>query len=480
MSETAPAGRAAHWLAWALIASLTLLVASLHVRTDGTFTIDAVEVAEGTAVIEDCIADGVLSDCEERSGGRVGPFAPLKYIPAMALRLAGATEPGILAGMIVLNGVLFAALLALLAVAGVRAGGRSAAAALVLVAVTGPLLWYAHTAYGEVEATIAAELLVVSLWFRWHPGVAGLALFATVASKETAAPVGLALATVAVFWRPGERRLGRGEAAWLGAGLVAGLALVGGFNLFRYDELRNREYLRPEFRIPGLGHKLEYFAAQFVAPNGGLVWFWPSACALLVVSARRAVRPALAGLAILCFLAAGLASWWAPFGWDGWGPRLLLPWVLPALTPAALAAAPAIAGLLERVARRGPALVLAAVAIAAAGLPHLTVLVDSSRFRHSYEREWYLPTELAMSLFDRWPCPRIVTSEAVRDRYLPCLHDYVWERNLIIPRAYARAFGDAHWRYTLLLVGATGALLWLAAAPRPGPARRGKPAAAAA
>ena len=40
-------------------------------------------------------------------------------------------------------------------------------------------------------------------------------------------------------------------------------------------------------------------------------------------------RPALVLIAICIGLVLGLASWWTPFGWTSYGPRLSLPWVLP-------------------------------------------------------------------------------------------------------------------------------------------------------
>lgn len=34
---------------------------------------------------------------------------------------------------------------------------------------------------------------------------------------------------------------------------------------------------------------------------------------------------------VLIAITAGLSSWWAPFGWIAWGPRLMIPWI-PAIT----------------------------------------------------------------------------------------------------------------------------------------------------
>lgn len=460
MSST-PAERPARWLAVALTVTFVVLIAALHVQTEGPFTIDSVEVAEGADALVDCIGEGTLTDCEGRTDRRIGPYASLRYITAVPFRLAGTGPATTLAGLIVLSGLAFAALLALAWIAGVRAGGRPVGAFIVMLVVTGPLLWYAHSAYGEVVATLATELLVVALWLRWPPWVAGVAFAATLASKETALPFALVLAAAAVWARPGERRLSRGELVGIACGAAAGIAMSVGMNVFRYGSIRNEEYLRPEYRMPGLGRKLEYFAALFVSPNGGILWFWLTACATLVAGLFRRPRlPALAGAAVVLGVAVGLANWWQPFGWDGWGPRLLMPWVLPAATLVVLGHAPAIARASSYA--RPRALAAAACAVALAGLPHLVVLVDSSRYRHGYDREYYLPSELVFSLFLTQRCPGLIRTEAERDRYLPCLHENAWERKLLLPRAYARAFDYPYWRYTLLFLAATGSFLWLA------------------
>ena len=85
--------------------------------------------------------------------------------------------------------------------------------------------------------------------------------------------------------------------------------------------------------------------ALWVAPNGGLSEFWPLATLVTIglvwiVVANLRGRPidlkrALPGLMVivsLVIVTGTLASWWAPFGWISWGPRLSLP-TLPAAAP---------------------------------------------------------------------------------------------------------------------------------------------------
>src|SRR5439155_7987665 len=82
-----------------------------------------------------------------------------------------------------------------------------------------------------------------------------------------------------------------------------------------------------------------YAAAVVVSPSGGMFVFWPAACALVLAACllplirrtRRELdwRPALVIVLVILGLTLGFASWWTPFGWSAYGPRLALPWGLP-------------------------------------------------------------------------------------------------------------------------------------------------------
>jgi hypothetical protein len=49
----------------------------------------------------------------------------------------------------------------------------------------------------------------------------------------------------------------------------------------------------------------------------------------LLVRRRVDARPALVIAAVAFGLTVGFAAWWTPFGWFGYGPRLMLPWLPP-------------------------------------------------------------------------------------------------------------------------------------------------------
>jgi hypothetical protein len=89
---------------------------------------------------------------------------------------------------------------------------------------------------------------------------------------------------------------------------------------------------------------------MLIAPNVGIVWFWPGAAISLVFLGVFALRPASVGhddrslvlarrgaLLVSAGFVVGvlaLSAWWAPFGWYAWGPRLLLPYCAPVVVVA--------------------------------------------------------------------------------------------------------------------------------------------------
>ena len=254
-----------------------------------------------------------------------------------------------------------------------------------LVVVASPLAWYSETTFAESSAVTLTAGVAAAALLRAPP----LALFALAwlagMTKETAAPFLLALAAVALLSTP----LARGpvrRAHWvgLGAGLLLAVATHVGFNELRFGQLTNAIYTDPAFRVPTTGLKARFALSLWAAPNGGTALFWPSITLVLaglagLVVARRGRAPA--GLALLALLAghtALLASWWAPFGWAAWGPRLMLP-LLPAL---AIAAVVLYLDQFERMLRwigsRIPVLLCVAALLVAATAPQVGILFEPS------------------------------------------------------------------------------------------------------
>jgi hypothetical protein len=126
--------------------------------------------------------------------------------------------------------------------------------------------------------------------------------------------------------------------------------------------------------------------AVWIAPNAGLAIFWPLAGLLVIglvvwtVRARgiRARLPGLALILALLILTGTLASWYAPFGWLAWGPRLMLP-VLPAVALTILVLyVERLDGVILRLLGTWPRAAVAGLAVIALALPQVNVLHDGA------------------------------------------------------------------------------------------------------
>jgi len=162
------------------------------------------------------------------------------------------------------------------------------------------------------------------------------------------------------------------------------LVSTAAFNLFRFDSVGNKTYLQPLFRVPGLTRRVELAGGVWAAPNGGVIPFWPLLVLLLAAALVSGLRrregqgvprwPAIVLVGMVAVLTAQFASWYSPFGWIAWGPRLFLPW-LPVLLVLATVLYPRPAQTLASwVGGTSTRKIGAGLALALAALPHLAAL----------------------------------------------------------------------------------------------------------
>ena len=262
----------------------------------------------------------------------------------------------------------------------VRAGHAPWFWAFLIAVLSSPLIWYARTTAGEALATGLLVAFVAATVVPAPPIAVGLAAVGACWTKETSYPFVAALGLLGLVLA--RRRTGlpiRRHLAWGAAGMGVAIVAASWFNVVRFGSVFNPNVSESQLHTPGLARKLEYALAVVAAPNGGVVVFLPVA-SLLVLAAcvlalrgRRTldVRPAVVLVAVIVVLSVGLGSWWTPFGWFGYGPRLALPWVLPILLLALIAYGDA----LRQPARRALTPAWRAVAIfavvLAATLPHI-------------------------------------------------------------------------------------------------------------
>jgi hypothetical protein len=188
-----------------------------------------------------------------------------------------------------------------------------------------------------------AVVIAVAAAASRRPVAAGVCAAVACLGKETLPVFVLALCLLCARdaddgWLP-PRRL----TVAIGIGAVVGAICSVLFNVFRFGGARNALYLDEQLRTAGLGRQIEWFTALWVAPSGGVLWFWPGFTLVMIVSvvvavragSRREIALACAPTLVLVAFLVGLALWFAPFGWITFGPRLAVP-LLPAVLFAVL------------------------------------------------------------------------------------------------------------------------------------------------
>jgi hypothetical protein len=367
--------------------ALVLGLAAFLVLTSRVVMGDSVAVWRGVIVIRQALAEGHAP----RNPFNVAAHFPLyQYLPALALSCAGASEQTAMALFCALSFLAFVGSMAL-TIGVLRRRSAAAATAGVLVLVSGPLLWYSRASFGEMLAAFLI-LAYTAACLRGSGSIVTAVLFVCAAmTKETALPFLLLIAAVPLLV---DRRAGRSwQCRQFAAILVAAVASAGltaGFNYYRYGVPYNAVNLQDVCLVPRLQTQVSFFAAIWLSPNGGLLFFWPSFVVALVVLTAAVWRSPRAGgvgriplvgvAALLVLLTAGFSKWYQPFGWFAWGPRLMLPWVPAATVIILYYYAEEFDVVLARLSARPIRWMFALLVLAAATLPQAVVLVKSEVF----------------------------------------------------------------------------------------------------
>jgi hypothetical protein len=261
-----------------------------------------------------------------------------------------------------------------------RIGQRAWFWGFLLVVLSSPLLWYTRTTAAEPLASGLLVAFVAACALRAPGPVIAVAAIGACWTKETAYPFVAVLGILALLLARRRTGLGIGRhVAWGLTGMIVGIVLASLFNEVRFGKIINPNVFEEQLHTNGTARQLEYAAGLLVSPSGGMFVFWPAAsllvltaCLLPLLSRRERLygRPAL----VLGFVAAGLifgfASWWTPFGWFAYGPRLFLPWGLPLVLMVLVAYGEPLRGVAHRLLEPPWRLLLVFVAVVAFTLPH--------------------------------------------------------------------------------------------------------------
>lgn len=324
--------------------ALTALTASGLAYFAQVFSTDALHWIRGSENLGACVGSFI------GLGDPSGACADLSKWPLLNTALAwawGGDAGAQLSLWHALSAGAFAAYLALvLAVAPWRSGLEVTWAAAALL--SSPLLFYANSTFTEVFQGLVISAALVAWWKRC-PVVAGAFAFVSAIAKDSIAPFwalfGLALVARRFRESAGSDRSAGGRLAAavfhpdhrsLGYGITAGTALAAAFNFAKYGGPTNSVYLaEAAVFAPGWSERAENLAATLVSPNGGVLWAYGLVGVVLVVRWLRhgsSVRPFRFAAPALSLVVSGLlttAAWWAAFGWDSWGHRLAVPYVMP-------------------------------------------------------------------------------------------------------------------------------------------------------
>ncbi|MGH2915571.1 MAG: hypothetical protein ACRDMX_11340 [Solirubrobacteraceae bacterium] len=326
---------------------------------------DSVALVHGAHTISYCASHDIYSYCDRLPQfvpggfqaaahhqiveGAVSPYPLFQYLPAIVLSEFGVSDPAILKDLSVISLLAFCGTLALSIRLALLTRRRWTAPLVVVLITTSPLVYYAWLTFGESLAAFLVLLAATAALRRWRPTAIGLTALLACITKETAFVFIALLGGAALYATPvAARPVRRSHLAGLGCGILVGVVVNCAFDWFRYGQLTNYTYDHSYTRVPGLVHRLALSVALWLSPNGGVAWFWLPGTAVVVLIVmiaasglhRRAFRArtgsATALVVALLLLTGTLASWFAPFGWAAWGPRLMMPIVPPVVVTAVI------------------------------------------------------------------------------------------------------------------------------------------------
>jgi len=340
---------------------LALLVTHFH------YEFDSFRLLIGHFSLRQAIALGHYHGCANPDN-----FPPFQHLTAAAMIAAGAkTGLAIVRGWAITSFVSIVALAILAFTTARKLAGRASAWLAMLVIFSGPVIYYGSSSFNEVPAALVTLAFTATVLCRGPVWQTAILFLIAGMTKEVAAP--FLLLIWASRWI--KQRPRAGEIAAMILATLATFAATAALNELRFGTFYNAENIKPFRIVSSLGQQAKYFAALWCSPSGGLVFFWPMFVVLLLACARALARKDGAimwiVLLILLGLMTGLSRWHAPFGWDCWGPRLLVPWV-PSLTAMMLSAYPRDA--LRWVPRSRAGIIFAAIILVFFALPHVIAI----------------------------------------------------------------------------------------------------------
>lgn len=312
---------AKEWLLFAIAAVLAIPFFH-HVDLGG----DSYTLARGSLHFWRALSEGRFP-----LGSDTGEYAPLQYLLSIPLAALGITQGAIVRLLAIFNMIFAFFTATVVRRSMLKAKNESGWLVFLGCILTGMPIWYARSSYGESLASCVLLLLLIESTERRRIGLLLLGSYLASLSKETAAPFVLLAATAGILLK--QQRILLREAVALFSGAAAAVASTLAFNFLRFGTYINLNYTQEYFRVKDPELIAQFFLGQFVSPTAGLLFVWPTWFAamltLFALSKNRLRFLPVAAIVLGC--AFGFANWYSPMGWTAWGPRLLFPWLTPAL-----------------------------------------------------------------------------------------------------------------------------------------------------
>lgn len=294
---------------------------------------DTTALTDGASYALACLKQGKFFACST-STGNVQHFPLFQYLLSFPLLELGASVPRAARILGYLSVFYFLGLISVFQ-RELQSRGKAIAELALFILMTSPFLRYSQSSFGEMGAALMTLLFVVQCSKeppRYRPGLVTLLFILAGITKEIAFPFLFLLGWIV---QPRWKNL-----IPLALGALGSFLLNSAFNFFRFGTVANLSNLNPLNFVPDFSTQVNFAAALWFSPSGGILFFWPSFFLLLVISGWTMISipfkkrvplprslPFLGMIVSLAGLTAGFSKWFAPFGWVAWGPRLILPWI---------------------------------------------------------------------------------------------------------------------------------------------------------
>ena len=316
--------------------------------------------------------------------------------------------------------------------------GKSGAHLSLLILLSGYMLWYMSSSFNEAASFGLFSLLVLSILDKWKLLKVCFIAFACTITKEVAFPFVLYFMLISFFAR--ESRIGINKTFYYYIlkffntyifailSIMAGVAINFAFNYFRYGSIKNLFNLDPALHTP-LEYIPNFLLFLFFSPAAGLVFTWFSLSTILILPIVLFVRNRLNIILILLTLLGlilaniGFASWYSPFGFNAWGPRLTLPFLGSVAIISIYLVVPDTIIFLKKLGQiKG--LLLCFTIITISSLPNLAVRLDGNIFFTQMFEKTRVEINSGIQSFTIQSSPKILYMESSIEGY---------SRNIIIP-----------------------------------------------